>query len=166
MAAKTGTYTLIASNTLGSGATSLTFSSIPQTYTDLILICNGNTSANANNYLQFNSDTGSNYSATRGSGDGSAASSTRNSNQTQMLLDGFGYWTSTYGANKIIHIMDYANTTTYKSVLTRANSTVGTDTLIGLWRSTSAINTIKFNSDSTLQAGSIFKLYGIEAGNA
>ena len=163
MAAKTGTYTLIASNTLGSGVTSLTFSSIPQTYTDLVLVCNGSTAANANNYLQFNSDTASNYSATRMSGDGSAASSARNSAQTQILLDGFGYWTSTYGANKVIHITDYANTTTYKSVLTRANSTVGTDVLAGLWRSTAAINTIKFNSDSTLQTGSTFKLYGIEA---
>lgn len=163
MAAKTGTYTLIASNTLSSGVTSLTFSSIPQTYTDLVLICNGSTSSNANNYLQFNSDTASNYSATRGSGDGTNPSSTNNTNQTQMLLDGFGYWTSTYAGNKIIHILDYSNTSTFKTVLTRANSTVGTDILAGLWRSTAAINTIKFNSDSTLQTGSTFKLYGIEA---
>jgi hypothetical protein len=158
------TYTTIATTTLGSGATSVTFSSISSAYTDLILICNGNTAANANNYLQFNSDTGSNYSATRLSGDGSAASSARNTSQTQILLDGFGYWTSTYEGNKIIHIMNYSNTTTNKTVLTRANTaSKGTDAIVGLWRSTAAINAIKFNSDSTIQAGSTFTLYGVKS---
>lgn len=158
------TYTPIATTTLGSGATSVTFSSISGAYTDLILICNGNTAANANNYLQFNSDTGSNYSATRLSGDGSAASSARNTSQTQMLLDGFGYWTSTYEGNKIIHIMNYSNTTTNKTVLTRANTaSKGTDAIVGLWRSTAAITSVKFNSDSTIQAGSTFTLYGVKS---
>ena len=158
------TYTPIATTTLGSGATSVTFSSISGAYTDLILICNGNTAANANNYLQFNSDTGSNYSATRLSGDGSAASSARNSNQTQILLDGFGYWTSTYEGNKIIHIMNYSNSTTYKTVITRANTaSKGTDAIAGLWRSTAAITSVKFNSDSTIQAGSTFTLYGVKS---
>ena len=158
------TYEPIATTTLGSGATSVTFSSISGAYTDLILVCNGNTSSNANNYLQFNSDTGSNYSATRLSGDGTSASSARNTNQTQMLLDGFGFWTSTYEGNKIIHIMNYSNTTTNKTVLTRANTaSKGTDALVGLWRSTAAITSVRFNSDSTIQAGSTFTLYGIKA---
>ena len=158
------TYTPIATTTLTSGATSVTFSSISGAYTDLVLICNGSTAANANNYLQFNSDTGSNYSATRLSGDGTAASSARNTSQTQMLLDGFGYWTSTYEGNKIIHIMNYSNTTTNKTVLTRSNTaSKGTDVLVGLWRSTAAITSVKFNSDSTIQAGSTFTLYGIKA---
>lgn len=158
------TYEAIATQTLGSGVTNLTFSSIPSTYTDLILVCNGNTAANANNYLQFNGDSGSNYSATRLSGDGSAASSARSTSATQILLDGFGYWTTGYSANKIIHIMNYANTTTNKTVLTRANNaSIGTDAIVGLWRSTAAITSIRFNSDSTLQTGSTFSLYGIKA---
>jgi hypothetical protein len=158
------TYEPIATNTLSSGVTNLTFSSIPSTYTDLILICNGNTAANANNYLQFNGDNGSNYSATRLSGDGTAASSARSRNATQILLDGFGYWTTGYSANKVIHIMNYANTTTNKTVLTRANNAaIGTDGIVGLWRSTAAITSIRFNSDSTLQAGSTFTLYGVKS---
>jgi hypothetical protein len=158
------TYEPIATTTLGSGVTNLTFSSIPSTYTDLILVCNGNTAAAANNYLQFNGDNGSNYSATRLSGDGSAASSARSTSATQILLDGFGYWTTGYNANKVIHIMNYANTTTNKTVLTRANNaSIGTDAIVGLWRSTAAITSIRFNSDSTLQAGSTFTLYGIKA---
>jgi len=68
MAAKTGTYTLIASNTLGSGTATVTFSSIPGTYTDLILVCGLPATGTANNSdglrFQLNSDTGSNYSAT------------------------------------------------------------------------------------------------------
>jgi len=158
------TYEAIATQTLGSGVTNLTFSSIPSTYTDLILVCNGNTAANANNYLQFNGDNGSNYSATRLSSDGSAASSARSTSATQILLDGFGYWTTGYNANKVIHIMNYANTTTNKTVLTRANnSAIGLDAIVGLWRSTAAITSIRFNSDSTLQTGSTFSLYGIKA---
>lgn len=158
------TYTPIATTTLGSGVTNLTFSSIPSTYTDLILVCNGNTAANANNYLQFNGDNGSNYSATRLSGDGSAASSARSTSATQILLDGFAYWTSTYEGNKIIHIMNYSNTTTYKTTLTRANTaSKGTDALVGLWRSTAAITSVRFNSDSTIQAGSTFTLYGVKS---
>ena len=158
------TYTPIATNTLSSGVTNLTFSSIPSTYTDLILVCNGNTAANANNYLQFNGDNGSNYSATRLSGDGTNASSARSTSATQILLDGFGYWTSTYEGNKIIHIMNYSNTTTNKTVLTRANTaSKGTDALVGLWRSTAAITSVRFNSDSTIQAGSTFTLYGVKS---
>lgn len=159
------TYTPIATQTLGSAAASVTFSSISGAYTDLILICNGKTSSSANNYLQFNSDTGSNYSATRLSGNGTAADSARDvSINTKMLLDGYGFWTSTYEANKIIQIMNYSNSTTYKTVLTRANTaSQGTDALVGLWRSTAAITSVKFLSDSNIQAGSTFTLYGIAA---
>lgn len=159
------TYTPIATTTLGSGATSVTFSSISGAYTDLILICNGSTSSSANNYFQFNGDTGTNYSAIRVSGNGTAADSARDlSINTKMLLDGYGFWTSTYEANKIIHIMNYSNTTTFKTVLTRANTaSQGTDALVGLWRSIAAITSVKFMSDSTIQTGSTFTLYGVKS---
>jgi len=68
MAAKTGTYTLINSSTLTSATANVTFSSIPATYTDLLLIINAQ-SVQATTYdnviIQFNADTGSNYSRTR-----------------------------------------------------------------------------------------------------
>jgi len=62
--------------------------------------------------------------------------------------------------------MNYANTTTYKTSLTRGNiATVATLATVGMWRSTSAITSIKIERDGSnlLAAGSTFTLYGIAA---
>lgn len=170
MAAKTGTYTLIASNTLGSAATSLTFSNIPQVYTDLILVASAkavNSGGNQWFMMTFNNDNGSNYSITFLSGNGTTASSGRYSNRTDGIFPG-----DTDNSNDTvmtIHLMDYANTTTYKTVLSRSgDSSDAVKAIVGLWRSTSAITSIKItNQDlaSNIASGSTFKLYGIEAGN-
>ena len=78
------TYTPIASQTLGSAAASVTFSSIPQGYTDLIIVMNGTTSTNENTYMRYNSDSSSLYSVTYVGGDGSTASSGRASTQNKI----------------------------------------------------------------------------------
>lgn len=165
MAAKTGTYTLISSQTMTSGTSSVTLSSIPATYTDLIMVIDGTVGSNCGIQLRFNSDSGSNYSFTRMTGDGSTASSDRSSNATFMEL---GYYVSTTRNMNILNIMDYANTTTYKTVLNRANAqtvNIGVQAYVELWRSTSAINSITINASGNLATGTIIKLYGIEAGN-
>lgn len=164
MAAKTGTYTLIAKNTLGTAAASVTFSSISGSYTDLVLVFGGSVSAFGNLRIQVNSDTGSNYSWIRLLGDGSIAQSDKGSTQTFVniaILD-----TDTIG-NSIVHLQDYSNTTTYKTVLTRGNSTgtyLGAN--VGLWRSTSAINSVTVLAGTgNINSGTVVSLYGIEAGN-
>lgn len=166
MAAKTGTYTLIASETLGSAAASVTFSSIPATYTDLMLVFNGTcTTGVVGLVLRFNSDTSTNYSYTILSGDGSTASSLRSSNQTTMQVAGM---TSSSPSMMVASIQDYSNATTFKTVLSRqASATLETRAYVGLWRATpAAISTILVStSTSTFIAGSTFRLYGIEAGN-
>ena len=160
------TYEPIASQTLASAAASVTFSSIPQGYTDLVCILTGTASSNnSNTYLQFNGDTSSLYSATYLGGDGSTASTGRQSNQTKMLLDGPAYWNIAQGPNKIINIQNYSNSTTFKTVLTRANSNLGTDALTGLYRSTNPITTVTFLIDSNYATGSTFSIYGIQVGN-
>ena len=71
------TYTPIATQTLGSSAASVTFSSIPGTYTDLMLIsfAQGQASGGDNRLvLQFNGDTATNYSSTYLIGNGTTAS--------------------------------------------------------------------------------------------
>lgn len=157
--AKTATYAKIASTILSSAATSYTFSSIPSTYTDLVLIINPNSYVENMNY-QFNGDTGTNYSNTFLFGDGSTTYSTRGSNRTSIAGTISGGW-------EIVrwNIMDYANTTTYKSVLNRmddAASYVGANA--GLWSSTAAINSIKINAGTgNLPSGLMATLYGIEA---
>lgn len=155
------TYTPIATTTLGSTASSVTLSSIPSTYTDLILVIT-NTSGGglAGVYLsEINSDTGTNYSSTKIYGTGSVAGSDRNSNDTTVNI---GLSNSTQ-CNNIFHFMNYSNTTTYKTVLARGNSAGGqTRASVTLWRNTSAITSFKI-SGVTFDVGSTFTLYGIKA---
>lgn len=167
MAAKTGTYTLINAGAISGTVTDVTFTSIPATYTDLIIVVEPTAGSLADTAVQFNSDTGTNYSRTYLTGNGTTASSGRNSTDTRIRLTYYGGTGSGSGI-QIIHIMDYANTTTYKTVLNRcSNANYGTDANVGLWRSTAAITTIKVYCDGggNWTAGNI-KLYGIEAGNA
>lgn len=157
------TYEPIATTTLGSNQTTITFASIPATYTDLVIVCAGNMAAGGavDNIMRFNDDTGSNYSRTYLFGDGSSAVSGRNSNQTSMTLP---YWSSTGIHNTIIQINNYSNTTTNKSVIARNN--MANESIIAyalLWRNTAAINKITFSRGGAndFAAGCTFTLYGI-----
>jgi len=153
------TYTPIASYTLTSSQSSVVFSNIPQTYTDLVVVIRGIESTNDYNLLQFNGDNGSNYSHTELYGDGSAAYSGRGTNRTTAYI-GRG---QTSPNNKVLNIMNYSNTTTFKSMLHRNNSdSVGA--FINLWRSTAAITSITFSrAAGTYSSGTTFNLYGIDA---
>lgn len=160
------TYEPIATNTLGSAATSYTFTSIPATYTDLILVFNG--AMTIDDYVLFqvgngSVDTATNYSATRLVGTGSVAQSSRSTGQSYIQ---FSDVLTTNRNNFIANFQNYANTTTYKTVLVRTNATNATVCAgVGLWRSTAAINTIKVYTyaSQTFAAGTTFTLYGIKA---
>ena len=160
----TATYNCIATTTLGSDQTDVTFSSISGSYTDLVLVCWVKTSSNDIGLrVQFNSDTGSNYSVTQVFGNGTIAGSNRQSSQTSIR------WAnnlSTNGGIGIMNLQNYSNTTTYKSIVCRGGfASHGTMASVGLWRSTNAINTMKiFDEDSgSMASGSTFALYGIKA---
>jgi hypothetical protein len=156
------TYEPIATTTLGSAQSSVTFSSISGSYTDLVLVGVGLSSASENICLRFNGDTGTNYSKTVVDGNGTSASSARGSSQDKMILAAFN---SSTQSNLITHIMNYSNSTTYKTVLQRGNiasSLVRAD--VGLWRSTSAITSITLLvASGTISTGTTFTLYGIKA---
>lgn len=162
------TYTPIATTTLGSAQGSVSFSSISSSYTDLILVCSfKNSSTGDALMLRMNSDTGSNYSDTRLGGQGSVAGSGRSSNQSEMRVDGYSVGpTVTNNQTLILQFQNYANTSTYKTVLGRFSDAAGdVGAMVGLWRSTSAINQIAlFNIvGADIAAGSTFTLYGITA---
>lgn len=162
------TYDKIAAHTLPSNATSYTFSSIPSTYTDLVLIINSNATSNGEDWFtQLNGDTSTNYSYTTIGGTGSGVASSRASSQSQAKLNFYGYNTTTAGeANLLCQFMNYSNTTTNKIILTRSNAAPnGTSANVALWRSTAAINSIKImtNSAQSYVSGSTFTLYGIKA---
>ncbi len=166
MAAKTGTYALIASNTLGGAAASVTFSSIPNTYTDLIIVTQAISATADNVRIRFNSDSATNYSQTWLSGTGSAAATGRYSTSTSVYIDIYGSMGTALFNNANVQIMDYSNTTTYKSFLSRSNRAgSGVDAIVGQWRSTAAISTIVLapTTGVNFSTGSTFKLYGIEA---
>ena len=155
------TYTPIQTYTVsGSAVTNFTWSSISQTYTDLVMATNTFTNSGSGNGIgiQFNGDTGSNYSFTFMYGDGSSASSGRGSNATNGQVDRIYQ----YGVGTT-HFMNYSNTTTYKTVLSRGNTNAEIFAWVNLWRSTSAINSIKVftNNGSNFNVGSTFTLYGI-----
>jgi hypothetical protein len=163
------TYTTLAETTLGSAQSSVTLSSISGAYTDLVIVCSPaqTTTGQGDIYIQFNSDTGSNYSATALFGNGSAAGSTLQVNQTGIRPEYYGYPDTTIGnTTTIIQVINYSNSTTFKTVLARANAAAtGTDAAVGLWRSTSAITsiTLLMNASATFKSGSTFALYGIAA---
>jgi hypothetical protein len=160
------TYTPIATTTLGSAAASYTFSSIPSTYTDLIIVAQikGTSTSNYLN-VRFNGDTGTNYSRTTLSGNGSSASSERRSNRTWIETDYNEVIENNFNYINTLHIMNYANTTTNKTMLNRANNAAtGVGATVGLWRSTAAINSVSLvANNNSFEIGSTFTLYGIAA---
>lgn len=161
-------YEVISTTTVGTAAQTVTLSSIPQTYTDLIVVINAQASVQSDLYLTFNGDTSAVYSNTTLFGDGTSAGSTRNSRGNAfMTLTYYGAVTTTAGNSvHTVNIMNYANTTTHKTVLTRANAaSSGVDASVGLWGSTAAITSMTFDlpSTRTFSTGSTFTLYGVKA---
>ena len=154
------TYVALATQTLGTAATSVTFSSIPTGYTDLFLVATTVGASLDALVLQFNADTSTNYSTTILYGTGSAAASARETNSTYVYtgLSGSAMSQSTY------NIMNYANTTTFKTTIGRGDAANGQVRAgVSLWRSTSAINSIRVfrTANNNMDAGSTFSLYGI-----
>jgi len=162
-------YNAIGSVTLSSAQTQVTFSNIPQIYTDLVVVCSlVATTATLQNapQLRINGDTKSNYSATALNGNGTTAASGRWSNQTVIYADFYGILQNDGIGTVTAHYMNYTNTTGYKTVLIRSGKgNKETTATTGLWRNTDAINSIQFITDSpnTFAAGTTFNLYGLGA---
>jgi hypothetical protein len=165
------TYEPIASQTLGSDTATVSFTSIPATWTDLILV-GWVQSTRADNLegiiLRFNSDDGTNYSITKLTGNGSSAASERQSSTSD------GAWQITGGnpterATVFAHIQSYANTNVYKTSLVGSGIASVSSALVTrgvhLWRSTAAITSVRLLPvvGPNLKSGSTFALYGIKA---
>ena len=151
------TYDKIAVQTASSN-TSILFSSIPATYTDLVLIVAIQGSGPQYMGYRFNGDTGSNYSFTTLSADGSTASSSRQTNANGMNT---GLLLSSYPYNEL-QIMSYANTNVLKSCLSkRGDTSFGVNIYAGYWGSFSAINSVTVYSPNPFSG--TLSLYGIKA---
>ncbi len=155
----TNTYTPLATITLASAASSVTFASIPATYRDLILVCDWAGSASANYLeLRFNTDnTSSNYPIVAAYGSsGGVGSYTANG----MLI---GVARTTRNPT-IAQIFDYSATDKHKNMLSRYGLQDMSEVAMhaGRWANTAAINTVKAQlSSGTISVGSTFSLWGI-----
>lgn len=162
------TYEPIATTTLVSAASSYTFTSIPNTYTDLVLVANLTSNTAANAYFRVGNgsiDSGSNYSYTIMSGDGTTATASRSFNNSLIVGTTTGGSLNNRLGTLIINFQNYKNTTTHKPSINRFSS-AGIETVCtyGVWQSTSAIDQIQILSLSpNYSIGSTFTLYGIKA---
>jgi len=164
----TQTYTPIAIISGTGSSDTISFTSIPAIYTDLVLILNGSLSTGNNTRMRFNNDSNTYYSMTVITGDGSGGSpavgSYRDSGQTSFTYP--GYYDAAMGMN-IFNIMNYSNTSINKTFIQRNSKTSNqTQTAVGLYRSTSAINRVDIYtaSGATWTTSTKATLYGIKAG--
>lgn len=164
----TPTYDLLASSVLTSSATSVTFSSIDQGYRDLVLVTDivadpAGSSSVVFPRLEFNADTGNNYTLVQMYGDESTFFS---GTQTANYLD-LASSSSTVKGLAIAQIMDYSATDKHKTVLIRNNQYSSLTAIAGRWANTSAITSLRvysnFIGSRQFTTGSTFYLYGISA---
>lgn len=156
------TYEPIATTNGTGSAGNITFSSIPSTYTDLVLVMNIFTSANANQTVTVNGST-TGYSTTLITGNGSSAASARYTNNNSFNIQYNIFAGSSEPAFHVMQFQNYANTNTNKTVLTRSSrASQATEAFVGLWANTSAISSITI-SGGTFTTNAQFTLYGIKA---
>lgn len=157
------TYEPIATVTATSGSSILVMDSIPQTYTDLVLIVNGNTSVDDEFRLRFNSDAGSSYRVLFVYGNGSTVTAAQYASTDYAQMGGI-YATGTRTGSNIINIFGYSNTTMNKTVVSTANSGNYIQFRNNTWRSTSAITRIDaYVAGGTFTNPTTLTLYGIKA---
>lgn len=159
----TPTYIALATTTLGASAASITFSSIPATYRDLLCVIYSISDSADDIGLQLNGDTGNNYSQVRmlGWSGGTDAQALSGIDRIQV-----GYNANGAACSTIIHIMDYSASDKQTTTLSRANR-LGSEVVAhaGRWANTAAVNQVLVYGEGSadFKAGSTISLYGIEA---
>lgn len=158
------TYEPIATTIVTSG-TSVTFSNIPQTYTDLVLTLTGTVDANCQIVFQVNSNTGTNYSLTYLYGDGTSAGGSRATTANMITYGALcGVVTSNSKYSATMNIQNYTNTSLYKSIYVQSMSLDQVETVANTFRSSSAITTIKILFDRAANFTNMtLTLHGIAA---
>ena len=160
------TYEPIASQTLSSTASTITFSSIPASWTDLRVTIIGTISTGTANMLCKFNGSSSGYSYTYLYGNGASASSGRGTSQTSITITANAIYATT-PTFYTMDILSYANSA-YKPILITENSDTNGSGAVNMfverWSSTAAITSMVFSlSASTFAAGTSITLYGIAA---
>jgi hypothetical protein len=174
-------YDSIATTTLSTTASSITFSSIPSTYRHLQIRLLGQTNRGTfcrdSLRMIFNSDSGANYADHSLYGDGSSAGAGANTSGTYMTVGTIGtsaVLSSLMFGARVIDVLDYANTSKYKTVRSiggldmNGTGSGGVGGLVdlnsGLWQSSTAVTSITFTPavGTTFNQYSSFALYGVK----
>lgn len=164
---------------LTSDSNFITFNNIPQIYQDLYVVIFGRSttaSAFSDQYMRLATgngsvDTGTNYSVTRLYGNGSSAASDRATNESSARIGSLPAASSTSGifGSSQHWILNYTNTSTNKTILTRsaadANGSGFTNLDVALWRNTGAITSVQLIINANYLTNSTFELFGIRAAN-
>jgi len=161
------TYDSIYSTTLSSNQNRIDFSSIPQTFTDLVLVIHAKATAANDIELRLNDDAAASYHRTLMWHTTAGPSISRGVNINFMRLSNYAYADTAEPASHIVHFFNYADTLYSKSVMNLGFSTNGIDHENHLWKSTSAINTITqidiYSGNANFSTNCKFTLYGIKA---
>jgi hypothetical protein len=163
MPAGVSAYTALANVTLGSSASTVTFSSINSGYRDLVFVLVGTTTGTAFARMRINGDTGANYFTVSIEGNGSSVFSNIGSGANNIRLPVSSTMESGVNWQNTIHLLDYAATNKHKAGLQRAdNASIGTNLVAFRWANTAAITSVEFaGNNNPFAAGSTFALYGI-----
>lgn len=165
-----GSYESIATATGTGSSGTITFSSIPSTYSHLQIRGIGRSSQSANygfTYLRLNTDSGANYSTHELSGNGTSAAAAAG---TSTVWGWAGYSGAQTNSNNfgafVIDILDYANTNKYKTVRSLSGYDANGVGALGLesasWRNTAAVTSVSLVLDTfNFSTGTTFALYGI-----
>jgi hypothetical protein len=161
----TATYTPLATVTLASNTSSVTFTGIPATYRDLIFVFAGTATAQSSSRFRMNGITGSNYSFVRAGGNGSTTFSSAPTD-TYFPLVWSNSELSTTQSNAIVQIMDYSATDKHKTVLIRETNNNPSGPAVTMYAgrldTTSAITSLTaLVSANNFATGSTFSLYGV-----
>ena len=165
----TSTYVALATYTIPSATTdsSVTFSSIPASYRDLVIVIEATTSVDALIQARFNGDTGSNYGYVVMRGTSSTGSSSGTYN-VAYLMDNLSEATKRF--HVLMNVQDYSATDKHKTALVRSGTEQNADGNSSVyasahrWANTSAITSIElFTSAGGFEAGSTLSVFGIEA---
>lgn len=152
----------LANITLQSISSEITFSGIPATYRDLVLVMRpiGSGSANDSLYLKFNGST-SDFTWVQMYGNGSSTGS--NTGTSGRITNYFNSTARPY--TSLVRLVDYSSTDKHKSYISRFGADdAGVGAFAGRWAQTTAVNSISIYSYAgTFAIGSSFSLYGVVA---
>lgn len=158
----TNTYVALQTVEIPSATSTITFNSIPATYTDLVVVLAYRTTNNDYISMRVNNLSSSIYSFTQMFGTGSTAGSARIASQTEATFEATPVAPGIN--NAIIHFQNYSNTAINKSYLLRSNDSAATvRAIVGLIQTTNAINRLDFYVAGTFAVGTTVSLYGIAA---